>query len=189
MKLHYAGKFSGNPEDIPHLDHEPGAVPFKEEADQKHLGKLFAMLSIVVFLAAFIPSCIRVGGFFYSKTGVLLYLLTVIPHEFLHAICFKDDVYMFQDLKHGMFFITGPERMSKGWFIFKCLLPGIVFGFIPYIIFMINPELRALGTMGALGISSAAGDFYNVNNAVRQVPNGAWIYQHMYKTYWYMPQK
>ena len=35
MKLHYAGKYSGNPDDIPHLGHEPGAVQFKEAADAK----------------------------------------------------------------------------------------------------------------------------------------------------------
>lgn len=29
MKFHYAGKYSGNPDDIPCLDHEPGAVQFK----------------------------------------------------------------------------------------------------------------------------------------------------------------
>lgn len=30
MKLHYAGKYSGNPDDLPYLEHESGAVQFKE---------------------------------------------------------------------------------------------------------------------------------------------------------------
>lgn len=146
------------------------------------------MLSVVLFLAGLILSCIRARDIFISYGGVVLYLLTIIPHELLHAICFKDDVYLFQDLRHGMVFIAGPERMSKGRFIFKCMLPSIVFGFIPFIVFWINPELRVLATLGTLGIASAAGDFYNVNNALRQLPKGAWVYQHKYNTYWYIPQ-
>ena len=96
---------------------------------------------------------------------------------------------MYQDLLHGMVFIVGPERMSKGRFIFKCMLPSIVFGFIPLIIFMINPELRLFGTLGTLGIASAAGDFYNVYNTICQVPAGGWVYAHKYNTYWYIPEK
>ena len=69
------------------------------------------------------------------------------------------------------------------------LLPSIVLGFIPFIIFWIKPELVVLATFGTLGIATAAGDFYNVYNALRQVPNGAGIYQHKYNTFWYMPEK
>ena len=84
MKFHYAGKYSGNPDDIPCLDHEPGAVQFKGAKD---------------------------------------------------------------------------------------------------------PKLHVLATLGTLGIASAAGDFYNVRNALRQVPKGGRIYQHKYDTFWYMPEK
>ena len=69
------------------------------------------------------------------------------------------------------------------------LLPSIVLGFIPFIIFWIKPELTVLATLGTLVIASASGDFYNVRNALRQVPNGARIYQHKYNTFWYMPEK
>ena len=80
MKFHYAGKYSGNPDDIPCLEHEPGAVQFKEAKDPKQLS-------------------------------------------------------------------------------------------------------------GIMSIASAAGDFYNVRNALRQVPKGGRIYQHKYDTFWYMPEK
>ena len=189
MKFHYAGKYSGNPDDIPCLEHEPGAVQFKEAEDPKQLSMIMTVLSVVIFIFFFILSCIRARDVVFSYAGVFLYLLTIVPHEFLHAICFKDDVYMFQDLKHGMLFMAGPERMSKGHFIFKSLLPSIVLGFIPFIIFWINPKLVVLATLGTLGIASAAGDFYNVRNTLRQVPNGARVYQHKYNTYWYMPEK
>ena len=176
MKFHYAGKYSGNPDDIPCLEHEPGAVQFKEAKDPKQLSGIMSIISVAIIFFFFILACIRArdavfsyaGIFLYlpcirardavfSYAGIFLYLLTIVPHEFLHAICFKDDVYMFHDLKHGMLFMAGPERMSKSHFIFKCLLPSIVLGFIPFIIFWINPKLHVLATLGTLGIASAAG--------------------------------
>lgn len=45
MKFHYAGKYSGNPDDLPYHDHEPGAVQFKEAADAKELSKITTWLS------------------------------------------------------------------------------------------------------------------------------------------------
>jgi len=189
MKLHYAGKYSGNPDDIPCMEHEPGAVAFKEAPDAKSLGRIANTVSVIILIVCYALACLRVHGIFIDYLGVVLYLLTIIPHEFLHAICFKDDVYLFQDLKHGMLFVTGPERMSKARFVFLSLLPNIVFGLIPYIIFMINPELTTLGMLGVLCLASGAGDYYNVCNALTQMPKGAWAYGHKFSTYWYMPKK
>lgn len=47
MKFHFAGKYSGNPDDIPHLEHEPGAVAFKEAPDSKSLGRLANRIAII----------------------------------------------------------------------------------------------------------------------------------------------
>ena len=189
MKLHYAGKYSGNPDDLPYLEHEPGAVMFKEVGDANKFSNIVTTLSIVIMAVGFIICWIRAKDIFFSYGSILLYVLTIIPHELLHAICFKGDVYLYQDLAHGMFFIVGPERMSKARSIFKSLLPSIVLGFIPFIIFMINPNLQILGTLGVMGIASAAGDFYNAYNTFTQVPKGGWVYMHKYDTYWYMPEK
>ena len=51
----------------------------------------------------------------------------------------------------------------------------------------LNPELRILGLLGALGIASSAGDYYNVYNALRQMPKGTRAYMHKYNTFWYIP--
>jgi hypothetical protein len=189
MKLHYAGKYSGNPDDLPYLEHEPGAVQFKEAKDLKQLSKIMFIVALVIIAALLVLTWLRAGEYFIGSGSVILYLLTIIPHELLHAICYKGDVYLYQNLGRGMVFVSGAERMIKNKFIFKCLLPVTLLGFIPYILFMINPELRTLGTLGALVIGSAAGDFYNVFNALRQTPKDAWIYNHKENTFWYIPGK
>ncbi len=189
MKLHYAGKYSGNPEDLPHREPEPGAVKFKEVEDVKTLGKIANLISIVLLVVTLGLLALRSGHFHFSGIAIILSLLSLLPHELLHASCFKEDVYLYQDLRHGLLFVTGTERWSKGRFIFKSLLPSIVLGFIPFIIFMIHPEFELLGEFGALGIASAAGDFYNVYNAWTQVPEGGMVYMDREHTYWYMPEE
>ena len=111
--------------------------------------------------------------------------LSMFPHEILHAICFKEDVYLYTNFKQGMLFVTGPETMSKGRFILMSLLPNIVFGALPFAAGLIFQELSALGMMGATALAMGAGDYYNVWNAATQMPKGARTYLHGFHSYWY----
>ena len=189
MILHYGGKYSGNPDDLPCLEHEPGAVQFKEAKNAAQLTVITTVMSVVIFLVSSAAIWIRARDMFFDKIVLIPYLLTILPHELLHALCYKYDVYLYHDLSHGMLFVIGPERMSKARFIFKCLLPSIVLGWLPILIFMIHPEYRLLGTLGTLGLATAAGDYYNAFNALKQMPKGAWAYLHKYSTFWFMPQQ
>lgn len=189
MIFHYAGKYSGNPDDLPHLEHEPGAVAFKEAPDSKSLGRLANTISIILLIVFYAIICLRAHALVFNIVGVIIYMLSLVPHELIHAMCFKGDVYMFQNLKDGMLFVASPERMSKAKFIFMCMLPSIILALIPFIIYMIRPEFTALGMMAVFGIGSGAGDYYNVYNALTQVPRGGWVYGHKFNTYWYMPKK
>lgn len=188
MKFHYKGKFSGDPDDLPYLEHEPGAVPFDEPQDPKKLGLIANGIALVIAIVALVILFLRGGLTAFNPIGCILMLLTLFPHELLHAVCFRDDVYMYTNLKHGMLFVVGPERMSKGRFVFMSLLPNIVFGFIPFAIYLIWSEHTILGTMGALSISAGAGDFLNVFNALTQMPKGAKTYLHKFNSFWYMPE-
>lgn len=88
-----------------------------------------------------------------------------------------------------MLFIVGEDHLSKWMFIFMCMLPNIVFGFIPYIFFLINSKWVFLGMLGAMCISYGMGDYYNVWNTIRQVPKGAKIFAKGHNSYWYIPDK
>lgn len=192
MKLIYKGKFDGNPESLPCNEHYPGAVKFKEFDSPKKLG-LFANIIAFILIAIFLGSFIRRSKFtgydsYDIAVGAFLSLLILFPHEILHGLCFKEEVYLYTALKQGMLFVVGPEVMSKGRFIFMSMLPNMVFGFIPYIIAMIFPTLGILGAFGASSISMGAGDYINVFNAIRQMPKGAKTYLHQFNSYWYMPE-
>ena len=87
-----------------------------------------------------------------------------------------------------MLFVVGPEDMSKARFIFMSLLPNIIFGLIPYIIYFFNPDLLWLGAFGASCLAAGGGDYINVFNALTQMPRGSRTYLYKFNSYWYMPE-
>ncbi|MCI8497378.1 MAG: DUF3267 domain-containing protein [Clostridiales bacterium] len=191
MKLHYKGKYDLNPESLPHGEHQPNAVPFKEAKDAKTLALIANAACIVLTVLLAIPAFIR-GREHFDRLqlilGCVVPMLILLPHEFLHAVCFRDDVYLYTNLKQGMLFVVGPETMSKSRFIVMSLLPNIVFGFIPYLIGMLFPQCTFLLAFGTLSIGMGAGDYYNVFNALTQMPKGARTYLYQFNSFWYMPK-
>ncbi len=192
MKLHYKGKYDLNPDNLPHGEHKDGAVKFKEAEDSKKLGIIANGLSIVIVIVLAVPAFFRAREYMLTDTfqlfaGCLCSLLIIFPHELLHAVCFKKDVYLYTNLSQGMLFVVGPEDMSKSRFVFLSLLPNIVFGLIPYLTGLIFPKYLFLISFGLLSIGSGAGDYYNVFNALTQMPKGARTYMYKFNSYWYMP--
>ena len=170
MRLHYKGAYDLNPESIPHKEHIPGAVKFKEAEDTKELSKTATVISIIVMVIMGIFATMRMGRFIFDG-----------------SICFKEDVYLYTNWKQGMLFVVGSETMSKGRFILMSMLPNVVFGILPYIVGMIYPQFVFGLVFGILSAGMGAGDYYNVYNAVTQMPKGARTYLYQFHSYWYMP--
>lgn len=189
MKLVYKGKFDGNIDALPKKEHEKNAVKFREFDTMKGLALFANILAIVILIVCFAILMIRGDGLFsISFFGAIASMVTLFPHEFLHAVCFKETVYMYTNFKQGLMFVTGTENMTKTRFVFMSLLPNIIFGFVPFIIFLIFPSLSFFGTLGALAIGMGAGDYYNVFNCLTQVPKGGKIYMYGMNSYWFMPE-
>lgn len=191
MKLHYMGKYDLNPESIPARPHKPNCVKFKEPEDSKQLSIVASIISIVLLVAFAIPVIFkgRLDTVEAFAISLIFVLAAMFPHEILHAICFKEEVYLYTNFKQGLLFVVGPEDMSKGRFIFMSMLPNIVFGIIPYLVFLLNPDLLVWGAVGALNLCAGAGDYLNVFNAITQMPKGARTYLHHFTSFWYMPEK
>ena len=118
MRLHYKGAYDLNPESIPHKEHIPGAVKFKEAEDTKELSKTATVISIIVMVIMGIFATMRMGRFIFDGSlqmwlGILFPFAILFPHEILHAICFKEDVNLYTNCKKGMLFVVGSETMSK----------------------------------------------------------------------------
>ena len=112
--------------------------------------------------------------------------LSLPIHELLHAFCYKNDVYYYNNLSQGLVFVVGTEDMSKTRFIFMCLCPNIFLGLAPYMIFLIYPNIVFLGLFGLICIGMGFGDYINVYNAIKQMPKGAKTYLSGMHSYWYL---
>lgn len=189
MRLHYSGTYNLDPDSLPQSGHRPGAVPYREVKDSKALAIIANVLCVAIIILLTIPAVLRCGRTFDINQMIpacVLPMAALLPHELLHAVCFREDVYLYTNLKQGMLFVIGPEDMSKFRFIFMSMLPNLVFGFIPYIIGMALPNF-ALAFFGTLCIGMGAGDYYNVFNTLTQVPGGAKVYSYQFNSYWYLP--
>ena len=193
MKLHYKGKYDLNPESLPHGEHIPGAVPFKEAKDSRKLAIIANAASVVIMVLLAVPAWFRCREYLFASPfqmmfGAIASMLILFPHEILHALCFKGDVYLYTNWKQGLLFVVGPETMSKGRFIFMSLFPNLVFGIIPYLLGMLLPNLVFAVVLGILATGMGAGDYYNVFNAATQMPRGSRTYLYQFNSYWYIPQ-
>ncbi len=196
MKLTYKGKYSGEEESLPVRVHPEGYEKFKEPESNKFmlLANSLALMITVLFLAIgaiFIFDEVKedfVNGFpWMFFLACLLPMVTIVPHEIMHAICFKDEVYMYAYPQAGAMFVLGLEDMSKARFVFMSLLPNIILGVIPFVLGIIFPHAYWLTIFGALNVGSGAGDYLNVFNALTQVPKSAKIYASGFHSYWYIP--
>lgn len=192
MIFHYAGKYDGDENELPHRDHPEGYVAFKEP-DMKKLSIIAnaGCVLIILVLAAII--ILRLHGqprshsFWWQLIlGCVLPALGLPIHEFLHAMVFTKDVYMYNNLKQGLMFVVGTEDMSKIRFIIMSLCPNIVLGIIPFLIFLFVPSCVGLGTFGAISIGMGFGDYINVFNAIRQMPGNARTYLSGTHSFWYI---
>ena len=183
------GKFSGDEADLPHGEHRPNAVPFREARDVKTLALIANIASAVITVLLAVPAVLRWGWALTTPSallGCLAALLSLFPHELLHALCFRGDVYLYTNWSQGLLFVVGPEEMSKGRFVFMSLLPNLVFGLLPYLAGMCTGSPFLL-LLGVLAVGVGAGDYYNVFNALTQMPRGARTYLYQFHSYWFQP--
>ena len=59
MKLHYMGKYDLDPDSLPHGEHQPGAVPFKEVKDTRQMSLLANGLCLVLMVLLGIGAAVR----------------------------------------------------------------------------------------------------------------------------------
>ena len=69
----------------------------------------------------------------------------------------------------------------------KRFLFAVLSAFLPFLAFVINPDLHILGTLGLMSIPMGMGDYINVFNALTQMPRGSRTYLYKFNSYWFMP--
>lgn len=198
MKLVYKGKFSNN-EQLPKSILPENAVKFREPDS---LGKFLLhslVFAIPVFIIAIIFSGIKSAvynspaiSYTEGTYGILLTLVALLPHELLHAVLSPKEaaVELWYSLKHGAAFVCCVAPVSRARFILRSLLPNLVLGLLPLIMWMfVPPSLdwlhKNLYSFAVFNLLCGIGDYLNTFNAFTQVPRNGIVQNSGINSYWY----
>ncbi len=124
--------------------------------------------------------------------GVLLGLLLIPVHEYLHGVCFPQDATVYVGLipQKMAAFAVCHEPLSWRRFVVMSLLPTIL-GIVPLLVFLLAPAgwSKTMGvcwSLAVMGLLSPMPDYMNVSCVRRQVPKGATIQSTNSGLFWYM---
>ncbi len=200
MKLKWKGIYK-NEEQILIGDLPENAVKFKEPNTPSELSSAVCIYIIPVIILVCIAALIKpMYGFnriyldAFDIWGILLALLMIVPHEILHALVLPKDaeanIWFYP--KGGMAFVHFTCPISKSRFIILSLLPSIIFGLLPLIVWLFIPvELKKLSSVlfsfAFFGLLFGVGDYLNVFNAARQMPKGSYTQLYGFNSYWFLP--
>jgi len=204
MKLVYKGIFKSE-DQLPIGNLPENAIKFDEAGSMDELGK--AVIKPSIFTGLFVGLLfVLVSLFVHGKApveliGVLfgnsarwgfgLWILSLFVHEILHAICFGKDDEVELYISLAFWFVICVQPITKARFIFLSLLPNIVLGWIPLLLWVVLPYSEAyssaLFAFGALSTLAGAGDYLNAYNAIRQMPKGSMQQLSGMNSYWFMP--
>lgn len=198
MKWIWKGKISSE-EQLPIIDLPPDAVQFNEPetmASISLISLLLAVIAAVVVSAVYIIKIFLTQEFEnpFSLIGLLLFLLTFLPLKFLQAgICAKNinvEYYLLTKPYKLVFIPLNP--IPKWRTIGISLFPGLVFGLIPLLLWLIIPPgytaSSILFTFGLLILMTEATDYVNAYKAFRQMPKGSVTQISGIHAYWFMPE-
>jgi hypothetical protein len=197
MKLVYKGVFRNN-DQLPEGGLPEGAVKFREP-DSMPAAIATAMV-FVIPAALLIALCMAASYLLHGElhgggswVGALAALLMILPHELLHALCFGKDaeVWLFVAPKQLSAFVASAQPVTKARFIFLNLLPNLLFGWLPLLVWTLLPYNAAysghLFSFAVVSILCGIADYMNAFNAARQMPRGSMQQISGFNSYWYVP--
>lgn len=123
--------------------------------------------------------------------GILLAAIMIAPHEIIHALLFpkKAEVQFWYSVKSFSAFVYSTYPVSKMRFILISLAPNIIFGLIPLFFWIFIPENHVMAsiviTFAKFSLLFGIGDYLNVFNAARQMPQGSMTQLSGFHSYWY----
>lgn len=187
MKIRYKGSFNGKVQMLPQPQPVEGAARIAEPGKPRDLVRRANFGAAITFAVLLVLVILRGGLGALHVGGVIVAALVILPRELLRALCYREECWFYMNFQESMPFVTGAEHQSRLRFLAATLLPDVIFGLIPLVIFFIWPNLSFLGTLGLLCVPMGFGDYLLAALVLRQVPRNAMLYRQYFHTYWYIP--
>lgn len=195
FNIEFKGKYT-NENQIKKGDLPGNAVIFKEPTTITKAFVLGGVISLPFIIITFIGliikidiNSIKINVLIYS---VILNLILMYFHEIIHALCFPKESKkeIWTKFNEGALFIYCNDQLSKKKFVWMCAAPNVILGFVPYVLFAIgvfdfNYNIsNIIGITSWLMICSGIGDYLNIYNTMRQVPEHGKVFNYGIHSYW-----
>ena len=198
MKIIYKGLFKDNSQfPIGVLPENAVKINAPESIHKQMLISLITIIPAGLLVLPFIYGSYLLHGDLSSVgfrfMGMAWYFVVCIPHELLHAICFGKNAEILLFASPPAWMIHCVKPLSKSRYILMCMLPNIVFGWIPLFIWMLLPYYEGIShilfTASVFAIVLGGGDYMNIFYTLKQQPNGSLQQLSGSMSYWFMPEK
>lgn len=200
MKFVWVGSISSEKK-FPVANLPSNTVPFREPQTESEMlikGLIFMVFLLFVCIIFLLIKKHKQGNVKFNRklipVGIILGLVAILPHELLHAIAYPKGATIEIGIipRNLVAFAVSTIPMTKFQFIFMSILPSLILGLIPLIIFLIvPPKHRAIITIlfifGCMCLCGSYPDYLNIFNAIIQMPKGALTQLSGFHSYWYIP--
>ena len=203
LNIHIKGKIENESQLIRGRELPPNAVQFQEGETIYSAFRLGFVLILPIILPMIFFSYVRCSKMdkelIFDSSFVVAVIVSIILgqvlaylHEFIHAILYPREAEktIWKDEKHGAYFVYCDVEITKTRFVILCIAPSIILGIIPFFVwYMIAPFLQTVWTCCIMILTwimtiMSMGDFANIFNAIKQVPNNARIFNYGMHSYW-----
>jgi hypothetical protein len=201
FNINFKGKYK-NEEQIKRGKLPKNAVIFQEPNSITKAFLLGTLISLPIIIIMLIGFFIKVENLknitmFIFYSAILLALICSYLHEIIHALCFPREVEkeIWVDLNQGALFVYCNKAVTKKRFIWMCISPNLVLGFIPYILFVMgaldfNRNIsNIVGIFSCIMIASGIGDYLNIYNTIKQVPSNAKVIGYGIHSFWFLNEQ
>ena len=159
MRIRYKGSFDGKVASLPPAQPVEGAVRVEEPGRPRDIVRKANIGAAILFGVLLMLVILRGGLAALHIGGVIVAALAILPRELMRALFYREECWFYLNFQDSMPFVTGSEHMSRTRFLLLTLLPDVLFGLIPLVLFLIFPNLRLLGTMGLIVLPIGMGDY------------------------------
>ncbi len=194
MNITYKGKVTDSI-DLPQSLLPKNAVKFKEPTNSfsSNLCGILCIIPMFLLMNIIVEYFLNVSllDIRFNIYGLVLAFLMMLPHEYLHGICFPRNaqVNIYYLSKFIAFATSCIEPISKKRYIWMNLCPNLFLGFIPFILwlFFFNdmPIGNTIFTFSLICTSFGAMDYVNIINAIIQMPVKSYQQLSGIHSYWF----
>jgi len=173
------------------------AVIFKEPNSITSALLLGSIISLPIMICMTIGLVLKIGSINNIKLGVyialpILVIILSLLHEIIHGLCFPKEFEkeIWVKFNEGALFVYCNKQVSKKRFIWVCVSPNLILGFIPFLLFIIgvfdfnNNISNLVGLISWSMTLGGIGDYLNIYNAVKQVPKNAYVFNYGFHSFW-----